>query len=254
MSRKSAPSASPKARPTGARNGAKTGVAGGDLKTVTGDGKRKRANTRAALLAAARQVMAESGITGASVEKICEAAGFTRGAFYSNFEDMNKLVEQLIQAEFGSLVEYLEHSVTPKLAEFLAASEADKPGLLQEGVQTILSNLPLDRSIILLQAEIELYALRNPEIAQAVATLNETFLQAFVGLLDRALEQAGRISTVGSRDLAILLITVVRRSWMPTAAHALAGKAAGSGLSGAVENFSQSVLPGILIGLTAPRA
>ena len=38
-------------------------------------------------MAAARTVFAERGIPGASVEEICEAAGFTRGAFYSNFPD-----------------------------------------------------------------------------------------------------------------------------------------------------------------------
>jgi len=46
---------------------------------------RSRENTRARLLEAAAQVFAEAGLDGASVEAVCERAGFTRGAFYSNF-------------------------------------------------------------------------------------------------------------------------------------------------------------------------
>jgi AcrR family transcriptional regulator len=41
--------------------------------------------TRAALLDAAGEVFAERGFQGASVEAIAERAGFSRGAFYSNF-------------------------------------------------------------------------------------------------------------------------------------------------------------------------
>ena len=39
----------------------------------------RRANTRERLITAAMHVFAERGVNGASVEEICEAAGFTRG-------------------------------------------------------------------------------------------------------------------------------------------------------------------------------
>src|SRR5829696_9814396 len=58
----------------------------------------RRAPTQERLMAAAVLVFAERGIIGASVEEICEAAGFTRGAFYSNFADKDELVLALIQA------------------------------------------------------------------------------------------------------------------------------------------------------------
>ena len=47
---------------------------------------RSRENTKARLLEAAAQVFAEAGLDGASVEAVCERAGFTRGAVYSNFD------------------------------------------------------------------------------------------------------------------------------------------------------------------------
>ncbi len=66
----------------------------------------RRARTREKLMTAAVTVFAERGIVGASVEEICETAGFTRGAFYSNFADKDALVlamiEQNIQAQYAA--------------------------------------------------------------------------------------------------------------------------------------------------------
>jgi AcrR family transcriptional regulator len=57
----------------------------------------QRAATRAALIDAAAQVFAERGFMGASVEAIAERAGYTRGAFYSNFESKEELFAELLQ-------------------------------------------------------------------------------------------------------------------------------------------------------------
>src|SRR3954462_8403436 len=48
--------------------------------------KRSRTNTRARLLAAARTTFTAKGYGATSVGDICTAAGFTRGAFYRNFD------------------------------------------------------------------------------------------------------------------------------------------------------------------------
>ena len=52
----------------------------------------RRGRTRTRLLDAAVDVFAERGIEGATVELICERAGFTRGAFYSNFSTKEELL------------------------------------------------------------------------------------------------------------------------------------------------------------------
>src|SRR5487761_2120938 len=52
----------------------------------------RRAATRARLLDAARDVIAERGAGGATVEGIAERAGFTRGAFYSNYASLDDLI------------------------------------------------------------------------------------------------------------------------------------------------------------------
>ena len=57
----------------------------------------RQAQTRAALLEAGARVFVERGFAGASVEAIAAAAGFTRGAFYSNFESREELFAELLQ-------------------------------------------------------------------------------------------------------------------------------------------------------------
>lgn len=56
-----------------------------------------RQQTRERLLAAAATVIPRAGFQGASVEEITAEAGFSRGAFYSNFEDKNELFATLLQ-------------------------------------------------------------------------------------------------------------------------------------------------------------
>ncbi|MGD8379741.1 MAG: TetR/AcrR family transcriptional regulator [Gammaproteobacteria bacterium] len=54
--------------------------------------------TRQRLLEAAARVIPEKGFQAASVEDIAEAAGFSRGAFYSNFRNKDELLIALLQS------------------------------------------------------------------------------------------------------------------------------------------------------------
>ena len=57
----------------------------------------RQAETRRALLDAAAAVFIERGLQGSSVEAIAERAGFTRGAFYSNFSSKEELFAEVLQ-------------------------------------------------------------------------------------------------------------------------------------------------------------
>jgi AcrR family transcriptional regulator len=57
----------------------------------------KRAQTRERLLEAAERVFLRRGLQGSSVEEIAAEAGFTRGAFYSNFKSKDQLFIELLQ-------------------------------------------------------------------------------------------------------------------------------------------------------------
>src|SRR5258708_40230100 len=53
--------------------------------------------TREKLFEAAARVFEDQGIGGASIEAIVAAAGFTRGAFYSNFNSKDELIIAMIE-------------------------------------------------------------------------------------------------------------------------------------------------------------
>jgi AcrR family transcriptional regulator len=58
-----------------------------------------RAQTRDRLLDATYEIVVRNGIEEASIEDIAEAAGFSRGAFYSNFESKEELLCALLERE-----------------------------------------------------------------------------------------------------------------------------------------------------------
>jgi AcrR family transcriptional regulator len=85
----------------------------------------RQAQTRQALLDAAAQVFVERGFLASSVEAITEQAGFTRGAFYSNFGSKEELFAELLQQRV--------YDVYRGMAERSAAG--DNPSLRETGEQ-----------------------------------------------------------------------------------------------------------------------
>jgi AcrR family transcriptional regulator len=60
--------------------------------------KEQQAETRQRLLDAAERVFLRRGLQASSVEEIATEAGFTRGAFYSNFKSKDELFVELLHA------------------------------------------------------------------------------------------------------------------------------------------------------------
>ena len=67
-----------------------------------------RDDTRDKLFEAAAHVFEEQGIGGVSIEAIAAAAGFTRGAFYSNFKSKDELIIAMLE-------EHVEQSIRRNL-------------------------------------------------------------------------------------------------------------------------------------------
>lgn len=74
------------------------------METNGSGGRRRptREEVRAALLEAAARVFARQGIDGASVDDVAAAAGFTKGAVYSNFGSKDGLVAALLDAKVST--------------------------------------------------------------------------------------------------------------------------------------------------------
>src|SRR5262245_11311216 len=120
-----------------------------------------RAQTRERLFEAAAAVFTERGIGGASIEAIAAAAGFSRGAVYSNFASKDELIIAMLE-------DHVERSVRHH-RELLArhGDPADFVDALQASDRSRQD--PLGRAP-LLHIELILYAARGrrhrPELAQ----------------------------------------------------------------------------------------
>jgi AcrR family transcriptional regulator len=117
--------------------------------------------TRERLFAAAAQVFDERGIGEASIEAIAAAAGFTRGAVYSNFGNKDELIIAMLE-------DHVERSVRHHLALLERHRDpADFVAALRESERNRQD--PLGRSP-LLHMELILYVARSekrrPELAK----------------------------------------------------------------------------------------
>jgi AcrR family transcriptional regulator len=70
----------------------------------------RRASTRGALIAAARELFAERGYAGAGREEIVERAGVTRGAMHHHFPSKVDLFQAVYEAIENELRDALEHA------------------------------------------------------------------------------------------------------------------------------------------------
>lgn len=117
---------------------------------------KRRAETRGRLIDAAIDVFAEKGYGQVTIKDVCTAAGYTRGAFYSQFESLEELL----------FVIY--HQWTAQIAEQVrSAVEAgdpvhDLPGIIARIAETLL----LEREWLLIKVDLLAVAARNPELAQ----------------------------------------------------------------------------------------
>ncbi|RAG80769.1 TetR family transcriptional regulator [Streptacidiphilus pinicola] len=144
---------------------------------------KRRARTRARLLEAAFAVFAANGFGHTTIEAVCEAAGYTRGAFYSNFTDLDEL--------FFALYDDRSALIAGQLAGSLATT-ADEPELtLAQLTERVTRELLLDRDWLLVKTEFLLHAARRPAVARALADHRETLREVCAQRL-RELSERGR--------------------------------------------------------------
>src|SRR5437868_5487049 len=98
-------------------------VSDSDVSHLNGAAPRKRAHTRARLLRAAVEVLAERGYAASSIDEICARAGFTRGAFYSNYGSKDELVVEVFDQYATQRRERLEALAARTVAPSALAKE-----------------------------------------------------------------------------------------------------------------------------------
>jgi AcrR family transcriptional regulator len=142
--------------------------------TIPGGGlTKRRAETQSRLLAAASLVFAERGFGRATVEDVCERAGYSRGAFYSNFDSLDELFFALYSARSAELIDAVR-----RVVEVMP----DRLSLTQV-IDRVITVLPISRDSHLLNLEFAAHALRHRAVAAALAGHRRAARQALTPIL-----------------------------------------------------------------------
>jgi AcrR family transcriptional regulator len=159
-----------------------------------------KARTRQQILDAAARVFARKGFAGASVEEIADAAGFTVGALYSNFESKDQLLVELLVAQRARRIE----AITAVFAD---------PDL---DLATQLVNLArvmgemADRDPAQGLGAVGPRSLRTPAMKRAVSTQLRGQVAELDGLLAGALERAGIAPGVAPATVTTVVLALVQ--------------------------------------------
>lgn len=152
----------------------------------------RRQKTRARLLDAAFEIFAEKGVHASSVEMITEAAGFTRGAFYSNFSTKEELFFALMERENALRIEQLQVGV----AEYLGPFAEEGRGMTDDVVGTVIANVlelqSSDRRWCLVQSEFMLLAMRDEDVARSYLDFQNRFFVELTAIVVEALASVAR--------------------------------------------------------------
>ncbi len=173
-----------------------------------------RAQTRERLLEAAHIVFLKDGIEAASIEDVAEAAGYSRGAFYSNFESKDDLLCAVLDRELRSEGQEIEAIVATLPADDLMAK------LRQYYVE--LGN---DEAHCAFWLGLQLHAIRNAAIRPRVAELmrrKREHVIAMIPLIYHAIgkEPPGSVETVALGLMSIAQGLAITRMLDPEAISA----------------------------------
>ena len=154
--------------------------------------------TRARFIQSAEKIFARDGFEAAKLEEIANDAGYTRGAFYSNFESKEDLFFALLEKEISHRIATLEK----EMARF-----RDPEAKLKAMREFFLSKT-LDRRWSLLAMEFKLFAVRHPEVRRRLAAMHRRFVEPRVGMLEEVMAALGRELPVSAFATGVSLATL----------------------------------------------
>jgi AcrR family transcriptional regulator len=122
-------------------------------------GRPSREETQQRLLDAAYQTFCEVGFQATTIEAVCSRAGFTRGAFYSNFTSLDELLLALWERTIDITVAAIQEQVTI----------VDREGHpFEQAIESLIAMRAPDRAWFVLSTEFLLHSLRTPGLQERV--------------------------------------------------------------------------------------
>ncbi|MEA1672881.1 TetR/AcrR family transcriptional regulator [Nitrospirillum sp. BR 11163] len=159
--------------------------------------------TRARLIVAARKLIASDGVAAASVRNVAEAAGYTQGAFYSNFPTKDHMLMAVLADHLESVATRVE-----AMAEEVLASPQDRDkGRTPAAIVAFLQNLNPKSNWATLATELLLHANRSADLAADYSMIREAFFRRLGAAFRQIFNHLGLTPSIPPEDLAMGLIS-----------------------------------------------
>ena len=159
----------------------------------------KQAATRTALLESAATVFTRRSYDAATVEEISEAAGFSRGAFYSNYDSKEELFLTLIESRIQGRLQEIA-------AAFQEGDTAEER--IRSGGRHLDSLVAEDRQWCLLYMEFWARAVRDPKLQRRFAAQYDVWRTGIAQIIETQSTQLGVQLDASPRELASALIAL----------------------------------------------
>jgi AcrR family transcriptional regulator len=170
----------------------------------------KRRRTQDALIEAAHEVFSEHGLSGATIERLTKAAGFTRGAFYSNFDSKEALMLAVMDRERATATERMARHI-----EITGDDEDDEEFTIAQLTDTLIDLLTVgasDRDWQLALMEALPVMLRDPALAERQMQIRARAEADTRQLISQGLARLDRRPRVDDDLLVLLLLGLIERT------------------------------------------
>lgn len=161
-----------------------------------------QAATRTALLDAAEALILESSMPGLSLRAVCTRAGYTQGAFYSNFASR----EDLLLAVMERNLEERVRTFGEMTLDYRAMTFDQTMARIGEWLATVSDR----REWAQMAIELRLEAVRNPALAHAIAVAEQRIDVLFAERIDDLVAHFGLTPRFRSTEIVETLLVLWR--------------------------------------------
>jgi AcrR family transcriptional regulator len=160
-----------------------------------------REQTRAQLLAAAREVFTRKGFAGASLEEIAEVAGYTTGALYYHFANKRDLFLELLRTGWSRRIAI----EVDAMSDTFANDAADPFEALSRAVVRRAERRSETEP---LAGEIWLFALRDPEAMEIFAEKLREQVDGLEPAIAAAMAKAGTAPGITPQEMTTVVLAL----------------------------------------------
>ncbi|MFV9064808.1 TetR/AcrR family transcriptional regulator [Serratia fonticola] len=155
--------------------------------------------TREKLLTTATELIVSHGVHANSINTIAEEAGFSKGAFFSNFSSKNELLLDVMQR--------FKHREINGLKQVLNNGLSDAQ--LSQALAAYIAGLKNNRDCAIMDVELQLLALRDREFADSYLALHHQNSVIFGEFIAFIFHHAGKAPPQAPEQLATMFTAMI---------------------------------------------